>query len=159
MRGLLKYSYHNMNEGSVGWFPIENLIKLKGRWQWLGSPSYAEILDLDEYFDVEAPADVNEFVEACAGAFVNFRKAEDAGCFSEDFLHDGQSQQEIIDKISPLIASNDPIFHLARLGGGGDNRFVGGYYENSLIGALPIPPAMKIARENDRWQWIGNGRK
>ncbi len=36
LRGSLKYSYANMNEGSFGWFPLENLIKLRGRWLWFG---------------------------------------------------------------------------------------------------------------------------
>jgi len=32
LRGNLKYAYANMLTGSIGLFPMENLIKLKGRW-------------------------------------------------------------------------------------------------------------------------------
>jgi hypothetical protein len=61
--------------------------------------------------------------------------------------------------ISAFITGRDPILHFTRMEGGGDNRFVDGYIENSLIGALPIPPEMRIAREDDGWKWIGNGGK
>ena len=53
----------------------------------------------------------------------------------------------------------DPILHFTRLGEGVDKRSIDGYYEKSLVGALQIPPGMKISKENDRWKWIGNGRK
>ena len=159
MRGLLKYSYHNMNEGSVGWFPLENLIKLKGRWQWLGSPEYAAILDRDEYFDVEAPTDVQEFFDECSGAFIDSRKAEDTGCFSEDFLHNGMTRQQLKERILPFIKSKDSILHFTHLEESANKRFVDGYYEKSLIGSLQIPPTMRIGKKDEQWKWIGNGRK
>jgi hypothetical protein len=41
----------------------------------------------------------------------------------------------------------------------GDSAQVEGYFENSLIGTISLPPGMKAMRHGDVWQWSGNGLK
>jgi len=156
--GTLKYSYANMNIGSIGWFPLENLIKLRGRWQWLGSPEYGAILDRDEYFDAEISADLNKFIDDCGPAFTGTIEKNNTACFSGNFMHNGLQQQELSKLLKPLWDEDQKIrFHITKAEQSGEEGLLEGYIENSLIGTVSLPAGMKIVQENGRWKWSGNG--
>jgi hypothetical protein len=158
LRGSLKYSYANMNEGSFGWFPLENLIKLRGRWLWLGSPEYGAILDRDEYFDAEISADLNEFIDDCGPMFTSTIRKNNTACFSEGFVHNGLDQSQLMDMLQPFWQENRKIkLHITEAEQSGEDRLLEGYIENSLIGTISLPAGMKIVKENDGWKWAGNG--
>jgi CubicO group peptidase (beta-lactamase class C family) len=158
LRGTLKYSYANMNIGSIGWFPLENLIKLRGRWQWLGSPEYGAILDRDEYFDAEISADLNEFVDDCGPAFTGITGKNKTSCFSEDFVHNGLQQLRLSELLQLFWEDTSKIkLHITRAEQFGEQGLFEGYIENSLIGKISLPPGMKIVKESGGWKWSGNG--
>jgi len=158
LRGSLKYSYANMNEGSFGWSPLENLIKLRGRWLWLGSPEYGEILDRDEYFDAEISTDLSEFVDDCGFAFADITGKDKTSCFSEYFVHNGLQQPQLSDLLKPLWEEDRKIeFHITKAEQSGEDGLLEGYIENSLIGTISLSTGMKIIKENGRWKWAGNG--
>jgi hypothetical protein len=157
LRGILKYSYANMQEGIDGWFPIESLIKLRGRWQWFGSPAYASILDRDEYFDAEITDDIAAFVDDCAGAFIGGYQAEKS-CFSGTFNYNGADRSQISSIIIPFLKDQVKVkLHLTRVEQAGTSRLVEGYFESSGLGEIRLPPGMKIIRENGSWKWFGSG--
>jgi hypothetical protein len=154
---LLKYSYHNMNEGSVGWFPLENLIKLNGRWFWLGSPTYATILDRDEYFDAEVSDDISVFIDDCAGAFIGGYQSG-KNCFAESFMYNGADRSQISGMIIPFIKDRVKVkLHLTMVEETGTSRLVEGYFESNGLGEIRLPPGMQIIQENDGWKWLGSG--
>jgi CubicO group peptidase (beta-lactamase class C family) len=158
LRGNLKYSYANMNEGSFGWFALENLIKLRGRWLWLGTPEYGEILDRDEYFDAEVSAELAEFIDACGQSLVRVAGADDKACFDEEFLYNGLQQEGLHQLLQPLWEDNSKVkMHITRTQEAGGEALLQGYLENSRVGSIMLPPAMKIARGAGKWRWAGNG--
>jgi len=159
LRGVLKYSYHNMNEGSVGWFPLENLMKIRDRWQWVGVPASAAILDRDEYFDVEISPEVSSFLNDCSGAFIGPEQESRKGCFSKLFLHNGITQAQLSERLKPFFQNHKAKLHFTRMDRFKEGRTVEGYFDQSIIGSLSLPPTMKITKENDQWKWLGNGRK
>ncbi len=85
LRGNLKYAYMNMVTGSIGMFPLENLIKLKGRWRWLGLPEKTALLDRDDYFDAELSEEQQQFVDDCSGPLVGGSPLFGNDCFAETF--------------------------------------------------------------------------
>ena len=158
LRGNLKYSYANMNEGNIGWFPLENLIKLRGRWLWFGSPDYGAILDRDEYFDAEISADLQKFIDECGPAFTGAKRQDTSACFSGEFMQSGLQQQQMQELLRPLWEGNREIkIHITKAPESDERGLLEGYIENSLIGAIRLPPDMKIARQDGRWKWSGNG--
>jgi CubicO group peptidase (beta-lactamase class C family) len=158
LRGSVKYSYANMNIGSIGWFDLENLIKLQGRWLWFGSPEYGEILDRDEYFDAEISAELSEFVDDCGPAFTGIKGKNKTSCFSEDFVHNGLRQSKLRDLLQPFWEDTRGIkIHITRAEQSGENGLLEGYIENSMIGKISLPTGMKIIKDNGSWKWSGNG--
>lgn len=158
LRGTVKYSYANMNIGSIGWFPLENLIKLQGRWLWFGSPEYGEILDRDEYFDAEISNELSEFVDDCGPAFTGIKGKNKTSCFSEDFLHNGLRQSQLRELLQPFWEDTRGIkLHITRADQSGEEGLLEGYIENSMIGKISLPTGMKIIKDNGRWKWSGNG--
>ena len=158
LRGSVKYSYANMNIGSIGWFDLENLIKLQGRWLWFGSPEYGEILDRDEYFDAEISAELSEFVDDCGPAFTGIKGKNKTSCFSEDFVHNGLRQSQLRELLQPFWEdTRGIIIHITRAEQSGENGLLEGYIENSMIGKISLPTGMKIIKDNGRWKWSGNG--
>jgi len=157
LRGSVKYSYANMNIGSIGWFDLENLIKLQGRWLWFGSPEYGEILDRDEYFDAEISAELSEFVDDCGPAFTGIKGKNKTSCFSEDFVHNGLRQSQLRELLQPFWEDTRGIkIHITRAEQSGENGLLEGYIENSMIGKISLPTGMKIIKDNGRWKWSGN---
>jgi hypothetical protein len=157
LRGILKYSYANMQEGIDGWFPIESLIKLRGRWQWFGSPAYADILDRDEYFDAEVDDDIAKFIDDCAGAFIGAYQ-EGKNCFSESFRYNGADRSQISSMVIPFLKDKVKVkLHITMAEETGTSRLVEGYFESSGLGEMRLPPGMQIIQENDGWKWLGRG--
>jgi CubicO group peptidase (beta-lactamase class C family) len=158
LRGNLKYSYANMNTGSIGWFPLENLIRLRGRWLWLGSPTHGEILDRDEYFDAEISIDLKKFIDEC-GTALNTQSGKDRKeCFAEGFQYNGLHVKQIQDLLNPLWdKSNNMEIHITKAEEAGDAALVEGYFENSLVGRVRLPAGMKVFRQDKKWRWSGNG--
>ena len=157
LRGMLKYSYANMQEGIDGWFPIDSLIKLRGRWLWFGSPAYASILDRDAYFDAEVSDDIATFIDECAGAFIGGYQAEKS-CFADDFRYNGAGPAQIRGLIIPFLKDRLKVgLHLTKVEQAGTSRLVEGYFESSKLGEIRLPPGMKIIREKDGWKWFGSG--
>jgi CubicO group peptidase (beta-lactamase class C family) len=158
LRGNLKYSYANMNEGSLGWFPLENLIKLQGRWLWFGSPDYGDILDRDEYFDAEISADLKEFINECGKALILASGKSSTSCFTEGFRYNGLQSAQIQELLKPLWIKDDNIkIHISRVEENAEVTLLEGYIENSLVGTVSLPPGMKIVRQDSSWKWSGNG--
>jgi hypothetical protein len=158
LRGNLKYSYANMNEGNIGWFPLENLIKLQGRWLWFGSPEYGEILDRDEYFDAEISADLKVFIDECGTALILPPGKNSTACFAEGFLHNGLQASQMQELLKPLWIKDDNLkMHITRAVEDGEVALLEGYIEGSLAGTVSLPPGMKIARQGSIWKWSGNG--
>ena len=160
LRGSLKYSYANMNEGSFGLFPLENLIKLRGRWLWFGSPDYGDILDRDEYFDAEIPVDIQEFVDECGLVLTGASEQNQDTCFSGNFMYSGLQQPEIQELLKPLWKGDrEAKIHITRATESGGEGLLQGYIENSLIGTISLPPGMKIVKHENMWKWSGNGNE
>ena len=158
LRGSLKYSYANMNEGSFGWFPLENLIKLRGRWLWFGSPSYGAVLDRDEYFDAEISEGLDNFIDECGLALTGAPGKKEAICFSEGFLQNGLQQEQIQKLLQPLLSKDHAAeVHITSAAESGVEALLEGYIENSLIGTIRLPPGIKIVKQDNRWKWLGNG--
>ncbi len=156
LRGSFKLSYMNMNEGSFGWFELENLIRLNGRWLWLGSPDYGDILDRDDYFDAEIPDSLQEFMKRCVRSFPASYVQKGKGCYSENFNFHGLTQAQLQEYLQPLTAKKDGKVHLTKVEKLGADWLVEGYVKNSLIGDLSLPPFMRIVQKNGQWRWSGN---
>ena len=160
LRGNLKYSYANMNEGSFGWFPLENLVRLRGRWLWLGSPEFGEILDRDEYFDAELSAEMEKFINICGQSLVRLPRVSSKACFAGEFLYNGLQQEHLLELLQPFWESDSEVkMHITGVDESGDVAQLGGYLDNSLIGAIHLPPAMQVSRQDSGWKWSGNGRQ
>jgi len=160
LRGSLKYSYANMNEGSFGWFPLENLIKLRGRWLWLGSPAYGAILDRDEYFDAEISEGLKEFIDECGLALCGISGKKEAPCFAENFLHNGLQQVQMQDIFKALWQEDRKAkIHISKAAESKGEARLEGNIDSSLIGTISLPPGIKAVRQEGRWKWAGNGRK
>ena len=158
LRGAVKYSYANMNEGSIGWFPLENLIKLRDRWLWFGSPAYGAILDRDEYFDAELEADLEKFIDDCGPVFTGTTRKNKTDCFSLDFVCNGLRQQQLEALLRPFWEkSAKRKLHVTRVEQDGGRALLEGYVADSLIGAVSLPAGMEIVKEGGRWKWSGNG--
>jgi CubicO group peptidase (beta-lactamase class C family) len=158
LRGNLKYSYANMNKGSIGWFPLENLIRLRGRWLWFGSPDYGAILDRDEYFDAEISADLKEFIDECGTVLILASGKNSSACFAEDFLYNGLQPAQMQKLLKPLWFKDDNIkIHITSAAENGEKTLLEGYIENSLAGNVSLPPGMKITKQDKSWKWSGNG--
>ena len=160
LRGNLKYSYANINEGNIGWFPLENLIKLRGRWLWFGSPTYGAILDRDEYFDAEISADLKEFIDECGPALTGASGKNDTACFSDGFMHNGLQQRQMQELLKPLWKKAGNLkTHITKTTLSEDQGLLEGYIENSVIGTISLPPGMKIVKQGGVWKWSGNGNE
>jgi len=160
LRGELKYSYANMNTGSFGWFPLENLIRLRGRWLWFGKPVHAAILDQDEYFDAEISEDMNRFIDRCGQAVAGMSGKNMADCFAPDFMHNGLERDSMLELLTPYWQkASRARMHVTGAEETGESARIEGYLENSRIGTVSLPPGMKAVRHGNAWLWSGNGLK
>jgi hypothetical protein len=135
LRGNLKYAYMNMLTGSIGLFPLENLIKLKGRWRWLGLPEKTALLDRDDYFDAELSEEQQ---------------------FAETFQLDGGGRQLLAERLQPFLQGRSGgDLHVTGVQRNGTAYRVQGYIEGSALGELRLPDGLHIVKENGAWKWQG----
>ena len=136
---------------------LENLIKLRGRWLWFGSPAYGDILDRDEYFDAEISTDLKKFINVCGLTLTGLDGKNQAACFAENFKLNGLQHPQIQELLQPLWEGDrEAKIHITKATESGDDGLLQGYIENSLIGTISLPPGMKIVKHKNRWQWSGN---
>jgi len=106
LRGNTKYAYYNMSSGSIGLFPLENMIKLKGRWKWLGLPEKTALLDRDDYFDAELSEEQQQFVDECSGPLVGESRFFETDCFAEAFQLAGGGREQLAERLQPFLHGN-----------------------------------------------------
>ncbi len=141
LRGSLKFAYRTY-AGSQGVFPLENLIKLKGRWRWLGLPEKTALLDRDDYFDAELSEEQQRFVDDCSGPLVGESSLFGNDCFAETFqLAEGGRELSGVHLHVTGVQRNGAAYR------------VQGYIEGSALGELRLPDDLHIVKENGVWKW------
>ncbi|MGD9067495.1 MAG: serine hydrolase, partial [Desulfobacterales bacterium] len=108
LRGSVKFDYRTYG-GSQGVFPLENLIKLKGRWKWLGLPKKTALLDRDDYFDAELSEDQQQFVDDCSGPLLGKSPLIGKNCFSEIFQLAGGGRELFAERLQPFLQSRSEV--------------------------------------------------
>ena len=155
LRGNLKFNYINL-AGSDGVFPLENLIKLKGRWRWLGLPEKTTLLDRDEYFDAELSEEQQRFVDKCSGPLVGESLFSGNDCFTENFQLAGGGRELFAERLKPFLKGHSGgQVHVTGVQRNGAAYRVQGYIENSTLGELRLPDDLHIVKENGVWKWHG----
>jgi len=145
-----------MNTGSIGLFPLENLIKLKGRWKWLGLPEKTALLDRDDYFDAELSEDQQEFVDDCSGPLVGESRFFEPDCFAEAFQLAGGGRELLAERLQPFLQENSGgQLHVTGVQGNGAAYRVQGYIAGSTLGDLQLPDGLQMVKENGAWKWQG----
>ena len=156
LRGNLKYAYMNMMTGSIGLFPLENLIKIKGRWKWLGLPEKTAVLDRDDYFDAELSEQHQQFIDNCSDALVGESRASETECFTETFLLAGGGAKRFAERLQPFLKGRSGgKLHVTRVQPNGTAYRVEGYIEGTALGDLRLPEGLHIVKENGAWKWQG----
>ncbi len=156
LRGSLKLAYLNMMTGSIGVFPLENLIKLKGRWKWLGLPEKTALLDRDDYFDAELSEEQQRFVDDCSGSLVGESSLFGNDCFAETFQLAGGDRELFAERLQPFLQGRSGVdLHVTGVQRIGAAYRVQGYIEGSALGELRLPDDLHIVKENGLWKWQG----
>jgi hypothetical protein len=155
LRGSLKFHYRTY-AGSQGVFPLENLIKLKGRWRWLGLPKKTALLDRDDYFDAELSEEQREFVDDCSGPLVGESQFFENDCFAETYQLAGAGKELFAKRLKPFLQESSGVrLHVTGLQRNGAAYRVLGYIEGSALGELRLPDDLHIVKENGGWKWQG----
>ena len=155
LRGSLKFHYRTY-AGSQGVFPLENLIKLKGRWRWLGLPEKTALLDRDDYFDAELTEEQQQFVDDCSGPLVGKSSFFGNDCFADRFQLAGGGKELFARRVQPFLKGRSGInLHITGLQRKGAAYRVQGYIEGSELGELRLPEDLHIIKENGAWKWQG----
>jgi CubicO group peptidase (beta-lactamase class C family) len=153
LRGSLKVA-HRTYAGPQGVFPLENLIKLKGRWRWLGLPEKTALLDRDDYFDAELSEDQQKFVDDCSGPLVGESSLSGNDCFAKTFQLAGGGRELFAERLQPFLQGRSGVnLHVTGVHRNGAAYRVQGYIEGSALGELRLPDGMHIVKENDVWKW------
>jgi len=153
LRGKLKIA-HRTYAGPQGVYPLENLIKLNGRWRWLGLPEKAELLDRDAYFDAELSDEQHQFIEDCSGPLMGESSFFGKNCFAEDFQLDGSGKNLFAMRIQPFLQGHsDRRLHITGLQRNSAAYRVQGYIADSALGELHLPGNLHIVKENGRFKW------
>jgi hypothetical protein len=155
LRGSVKFAYRTYG-GSQGVFPLENLIKLKGRWQWLGLPEKTALLDRDDYFDAELSEEHQRFVDDCSGPLVGESGLFGNDCFAETFQLAGGGRELFTERLQPFLQGRSGVnLHVTGVQRNGAACRVQGYIEGSALGELRLPDDLHIVKENGAWKWQG----
>jgi hypothetical protein len=155
LRGRLKFA-HRTYAGSQGVFPLENLIKLKGRWRWLGLPKKTALLDRDDYFDAELGEELHRFVDDCSGPLVGESSIFGNDCFAETFQLAGRGRESFAERIQPFLQGRSKIqLHVTGVQRNGNAYRVQGYIEGTALGELRLPDDLHIVKEDGAWKWQG----
>jgi hypothetical protein len=145
-----------MVAGSIGLFPLENLIKLKGRWRWLGLPEKTALLDRDDYFDAELSEEHQRFVDDCSGPLVGESQLFETDCFAETFQLAGGGRELLAERLQPFLQGRSGgDLHVTGVQPNGAAYRVQGYIEGSALGELRLPDDLHIVKENGVWKWQG----
>jgi hypothetical protein len=153
LRGSVKFNYRTY-AGSQGVFPLENLIKLKGRWKWLGLPEKTAILDRDDYFDAELSEEHQRFVDDCSDPLLDESELSDKDCVAESFLSAERGQNLLAERLHPLLKGRSGLkLHVTAIQKNGVAYQVQGYVEGSALGDLRLPNDLYIVKENGDWKW------
>jgi len=156
LRGNLKYAYMNMLTGSIGLFPLENLIKLKGRWKWLGLPEKTALLDRDDYFDAELSEEQRRFVDDCSGPLLGESQLFESDCFAEAFQLTGDGKELLTERLQTLLRGRSgERLHVTGVQPNGGAYLVQGYIAGSTLGDLCLPDGLHMVKENGAWKWQG----
>ncbi|MGD9077684.1 MAG: serine hydrolase [Desulfobacterales bacterium] len=156
LRGTIKYDYVNIFAGLDGVWPLENLIKLKGRWRWLGLPKKTALLDRDEYFDAELSEEQQRFVDDCSGPLVGKSTLFGKDCFAESFQLAGGGRKLFAERLQPFLKGRSGIkLHVTGVQPNGAAFRVQGYIEGSALGELRLPDDLHVVKENGTWKWQG----
>ena len=155
LRGSLKFHYKTY-AGSQGVFPLENLIKLKGRWRWLGLPEKTALLDRDDYFDAALSEELQRFVDDCSGPLVGESSLFVNDCFAETFQLAGGGRELFAERLQPFLQGRSGVnLHVTGVQRNGAAYRVQGYIEGSALGELRLPDDLHIVKENGVWKWQG----
>jgi len=155
LRGSLKFA-HRTYAGPQGVYPLENLIKLKGRWRWLGLPEKTALLDRDDYFDAELSEEQQRFVDDCSGLLVGESPLFGNDCFAETFQLAGGGRDLFAERLQPFLKGRSGgHLHVTGVQRNGAAYRVQGYIEDSALGELRLPDDLHIVKENGVWKWQG----
>jgi len=156
LRGTLKFHYINIFAGLQGVWPLENLIKLKGRWRWLGLPEKTALLDRDDYFDAELSEEQQRFVDDCSGPLVGESSLFGNDCFARTFQLAGGGRELFAERLKPFLQGRSGVqVHVTGMQRNGAAYRVQGYIEGSALGELRLPDDLHIVKENGAWKWQG----
>ena len=155
LRGSLKFDYRTYG-GPQGVFPLENLIKLKGRWKWLGLPKKTALLDRDDYFDAELSEEQQQFVNDCSGPLVGEFSLFGNDCFAEMFQLAGGGRELFAERLQPFLQGRSKVkLHVTGVQRNGAAYRVQGYIDGSELGELRLPNELHMLKENGAWKWQG----
>ena len=155
LRGSVKFN-HRTYGGSQGVFPLENLIKLKGRWRWLGLPEKTALLDRDDYFDAELSEDQQHFVDDCSGPLVGKSPIFGKDCFAETFQLAGGGRELFAERLQPFLQGRTGVrLHVTGVQPNDAAYRVQGYIDGSELGELRLPDDLHIVKENGVWKYQG----
>ncbi len=156
LRGNMKYAYANMMTGSIGLFPLENLIKIKGRWKWLGLPEKTALLDRDDYFDAELSEEHQRFVDDCSDALIGGSQVSETDCFAETFQLAGGGPERFAERLQPFLkGQSGEQLHVTEVQRNGGAYRVQGFIEGTALGDLRLPDGLHIVKQNGAWKWQG----
>jgi CubicO group peptidase (beta-lactamase class C family) len=156
LRGTLKFHYINIFAGLHGVWPLENLIKLKGRWRWLGLPEKTALLDRDDYFDAELSEEQQRFVDDCSGPLVGKFSLFGNDCFAETFQLAGGGRELFAERLQPFLQERTGVkVHVTEVQRNGAAYRVQGYIEGSTLGEIRLPDDLHIVKENGVLKWQG----
>jgi CubicO group peptidase (beta-lactamase class C family) len=155
LRGSLKFDYRTYG-GPQGVFPLENLIKLKGRWRWLGLPEKTALLDRDDYFDAELSEEHQRFVDDCSGPLVGESSLFGNDCFAGTFKLAGGGRDLFAQRLQPFLQGRSGVrLHVTAVQPDGAAYRVRGYIAGSALGELRLPDDLHIVKDNGVWKWQG----
>ncbi len=153
LRGRMKFDFSSA-VGSQGGFPLENLIRLKGRWKWLGLPKKTAILDRDDYFDAELSAEHQNFVDDCSDPLLGKSGLFGHDCFTESFQSAEKKHDLFVQRLQPFLKGQlGTKLHVTGIQTVGAAYRVKGYIEGSALGELRLPDDLHIIKENGGWKW------
>ncbi len=153
LRGNLKVA-HRTYAGPQGVFPLENLIKLKGRWRWLGLPEKTALLDRDDYFDAELSEEQQQFVDDCSGPLIGESRLNGIDCFAETFQLAGAGRDLFARRLQPFLQGRSDVkLHVTGVQPYGAACRVQGYIAGSTLGELRLPDDLHMLKENGVWKW------
>ncbi len=155
LRGSLKFA-HRTYAGPQGVYPLENLIKLKGRWRWLGLPEKTALLDRDDYFDAELSVAQQRFVDDCSGPLIGESPISGTDCFAETFQVAGGGRALFAERLQPFLQDRSGVqMHVTGVQRNGAACRVQGYIGGSALGELRLPEDLHIVKANGALKWQG----